>query len=189
MFSWCPLSSLTLTSSSRFPEPWGKGFIWWRTPIYTLYRMSGCGSLHLFPSAARKSLSGRSNELWLYQSIIRNHLFVCLFVWGLVLVLPVVFDFFSWFPKQCGYRLLPMKWAGSQIRHWLAAPTSSVPPLPYRLCPPFSFGTPKSSFPYRRNWDVGMKAPHRHQLDCLVMWVLSSAMRPCRVCRVHPFSQ
>jgi hypothetical protein len=116
-------------------------------------------------------------------------LFVCLFVWGLVLVLPVVFDFFSWFPKQCGYRLLPMKWAGSQIRHWLAAPTSSVPPLPYRLCPPFSFSTPKSSFPYRRNWDVGMKAPHRHQLDCLVMWVLSSAMRPCRVCRVHPFSQ
>lgn len=70
--------------------------------------------------------------------------------------------------------------ASSEGRHWLATPTQSVPPLPQHILwagdfklrvlwlgwhPGFSFSSLASTIPYQRGYNIGVKAPYRHQLD------------------------
>lgn len=114
--------------------------------------MSGCGSLHFFPSAARRILS---DDNW-----IRHHtrfLCVCLavliiaeyhqeslsdFFDQLYLILPSLWAIqclVFCYPSSVGYRFLLGEWTLGQMRHWSATSTSSVPPLSWHIfhCPTF----------------------------------------------------
>lgn len=101
--------------------------------------MFGCGSLHLFLSVAGCSLSDDNySRLWSTNIAEYHYEF---FRW--FFFMPVMFSFilghWSALPLvpgppssvRCGLSLVA--WVSSWTSHWLATPTSSVPPLPQHL--------------------------------------------------------
>ena len=101
-----------------------------------------CCGLFICPQEeASLMMAERGTGLCVYQSVIGVVLwlyFVGFFLFGFIFVFrTVVFGFTLgylvsgyWSPKQCQVWILSYGVALSQIRHWLAAPTSFVPPLP-----------------------------------------------------------
>ena len=127
-FSISVVSCNSSTSSSTgFPKFRVEEFDAYIQFRLNLHIMSCCGSLHLYPLAAKKK------PLWwkLDKALIYEYSRIS---FGVILSLfcrPLVFGFTLglWaYPNNVGHGFSPLKLALSQIRHWLATPTSSVLP-------------------------------------------------------------